>query len=57
MGDGRPQIVLFDGRRRQRAFVRTERREGYAPEEAIERTLTTAGRGIVFNALSVVVGN
>lgn len=35
---------------------REERRQGTAPEQAVERTLTTTGRGIVFNALSVVVG-
>ena len=35
---------------------RAERRDGLAPADAVERTLTTAGRGIVFNALSVVVG-
>ncbi len=35
---------------------RAERRGGLAPEAAVERTLTTAGRGIVFNALSVIVG-
>jgi len=35
---------------------RSERRDGLEPAEAVERTLTTAGRGIVFNALSVVVG-
>ncbi len=33
-----------------------ERHAGLAPTEAVERTLTTTGRGIVFNALSVVVG-
>ncbi|MBX2797046.1 MAG: MMPL family transporter [Myxococcales bacterium] len=35
---------------------RAERREGLEPVEAVVRTLTTAGRGIVFNALSVIVG-
>lgn len=35
---------------------RDEREEGLGPEQAVERTLTTTGRGIVFNALSVVVG-
>ncbi len=35
---------------------RDERGEGHEPREAVFRTLTTAGRGIVFNALSVVVG-
>jgi predicted RND superfamily exporter protein len=35
---------------------REERREGHAPEEAAYRALTSVGRGIVFNALAVVVG-
>ena len=35
---------------------RHERREGFAHKEAIVRTLTTSGRGIVFNALSVIIG-
>lgn len=35
---------------------REERTRGAAPEEAVRKTLTTAGRGIVFNALSVLVG-
>ncbi len=35
---------------------RQERREGRPPEHAVQHTLTTAGRGIVFNALSVIVG-
>jgi predicted RND superfamily exporter protein len=35
---------------------RDERQEGATPEEAVERALTTTGRGIVFNAFSVVVG-
>lgn len=35
---------------------REERRAGRAPDDAVRTTLTTAGRGIVFNALSVVVG-
>ena len=35
---------------------RDERRDGASPEEAVERALTTTGRGIVFNAFSVVVG-
>jgi hypothetical protein len=35
---------------------REERQNGLAAEEAILRTLTTTGRGIVFNALSVVCG-
>ena len=35
---------------------RAERARGLTPAEAVFRTLTTTGRGIVFNALSVVVG-
>jgi predicted RND superfamily exporter protein len=35
---------------------RDERRESRDPVEAMTRTLTTTGRGIVFNALSVVIG-
>ncbi len=35
---------------------RTERQNGLEPADAIFRTLTTSGRGIVFNALSVTVG-
>ena len=35
---------------------RDERTAGLEPAAAIERTLTTTGRGIVFNAFSVVVG-
>jgi predicted RND superfamily exporter protein len=35
---------------------RDERRNGLSPEQAVERTLRTTGRGIVFNALSVVLG-
>jgi len=35
---------------------RKERRLGKEPKDAIYSTLTTAGRGIVFNALSVIVG-
>jgi uncharacterized protein len=35
---------------------RAERARGLTPSEAVFRTLTTTGRGIVFNALSVVVG-
>lgn len=35
---------------------REERMRGSSPSEGVERTLTTTGRGIVFNALSVVVG-
>jgi uncharacterized protein len=35
---------------------REERRAGHDPHHALFRTLTTTGRGIVFNALSVVAG-
>lgn len=35
---------------------RTLRREGLSPEDGVLQTLTSAGRGIVFNALSVIVG-
>jgi hydrophobe/amphiphile efflux-3 (HAE3) family protein len=35
---------------------RKERQSGKAPEVAVVSTLTTVGRGIVFNALSVAVG-
>jgi hypothetical protein len=35
---------------------RKERESGKDPESAVIVTLTTVGRGIVFNALSVVVG-
>ncbi len=35
---------------------RDERRDGASPEDAVECALTTTGRGIVFNAFSVVVG-
>jgi len=35
---------------------RVERRAGRDPAEAVRITLTTTGRGIVFNALSVMVG-
>jgi uncharacterized protein len=35
---------------------RKERRRGREPAEAVKLTLTTTGRGIVFNALSVIVG-
>jgi uncharacterized protein len=35
---------------------RVERRAGREPDEAVRVTLTTTGRGIVFNALSVMVG-
>ncbi|MBW1808940.1 MAG: RND family transporter [Deltaproteobacteria bacterium] len=35
---------------------REERRKGKQPPEAVRVTLTTTGRGIVFNALSVIIG-
>jgi len=35
---------------------RDERRRGLEPVEAVKKTLTSTGRGIIFNALSVVVG-
>lgn len=35
---------------------REERANGQAPPEAVQKTLVTTGRGIVFNALSVIVG-
>lgn len=35
---------------------REERRKGRNPSEGVQRTLVTTGRGIVFNAFSVVVG-
>jgi uncharacterized protein len=35
---------------------RVERRSGVEPEQAAYRTLVSAGRGIVFNAMSVVFG-
>ena len=35
---------------------REERRNGLMPQEAVKKTLTTTGRGIVFNAFSVIVG-
>ena len=35
---------------------RDERRNGLDPEPAAQRALTTVGRGIVFNALAVVLG-
>jgi predicted RND superfamily exporter protein len=31
-------------------------RKGFSAEEAVEQTLTTSGKGIIFNALSVMVG-
>ena len=35
---------------------RAERQDGLDPQEAVKKTLTTTGRGIVFNAFSVIVG-
>jgi hydrophobe/amphiphile efflux-3 (HAE3) family protein len=35
---------------------REERKTGHEPSKAVQITLTTAGRGIIFNALSVVIG-
>jgi predicted RND superfamily exporter protein len=35
---------------------REERREGRTPADAIVRTLTTTGRGIIINAVSVMIG-
>lgn len=35
---------------------RKERRSGMTPEDAVRKTLTTTGRGIIFNAFSVIVG-
>jgi predicted RND superfamily exporter protein len=35
---------------------REERRKGHEPPEAVKTTLATTGRGIIFNALSVVIG-
>ena len=35
---------------------REERRSGLNPLEGVQKTLTTTGRGIVFNALSVIIG-
>jgi len=35
---------------------REERRRGKEPDYAVKITLTTTGRGIIFNALSVVIG-
>ena len=35
---------------------REERKLGYTHQEAAMNTLTTTGRGIVFNALSVIIG-
>lgn len=35
---------------------REERSKGIIPQEAVKKTLTTTGRGIVFNAFSVMIG-
>ncbi|UCE20908.1 MAG: RND family transporter [Candidatus Aminicenantes bacterium] len=35
---------------------RSERRKGLMPQDAAKKTLTTTGRGIVFNAFSVIIG-
>jgi hypothetical protein len=35
---------------------RGERRKGLSPQQAAQKSLTTTGRGIVFNAFSVIVG-
>jgi hydrophobe/amphiphile efflux-3 (HAE3) family protein len=35
---------------------REERQQGLEGREAVQKTLTTTGRGIVFNALSVIIG-
>jgi len=35
---------------------REERQNGLDPQDAAKKTLTTTGRGIVFNALSVIIG-
>ena len=35
---------------------KSEREKGLVPEEAVQKTLTTTGRGISFNALSVILG-
>jgi len=35
---------------------RQERENGLVPKEAVKKTLTTTGRGIVFNAFSVIIG-
>ncbi|MGB2843419.1 MAG: MMPL family transporter, partial [Candidatus Aminicenantaceae bacterium] len=35
---------------------REERRNGVVPQKAVKKTLTTTGRGIVFNAFSVIIG-
>lgn len=35
---------------------REERRRGLQPNDAVKKTLTTTGRGIIFNAFSVMIG-
>jgi len=35
---------------------RQERKNGLIPQKAVKKTLTTTGRGIVFNAFSVIIG-
>jgi predicted RND superfamily exporter protein len=35
---------------------REERRNGLTYEDAVRKTLTTSGRGIIFNAFSVIIG-
>jgi len=35
---------------------REERQNGLTPVEAVKKTLTTTGRGIIFNAFSVIIG-
>jgi len=35
---------------------RSERRKGLIPQDAAKKTLTTTGRGIIFNAFSVIIG-
>lgn len=35
---------------------RSERRQGLTPQDAAKKTLTTTGRGIIFNAFSVIIG-
>ena len=35
---------------------REERQNGLGPREAVKKILTTTGRGIVFNAFSVIIG-
>jgi len=35
---------------------KTERQNGLLPPQAVKTTMTTTGRGIIFNALSVIIG-